>query len=93
MKGIKHCYDRSCEIRYLSCSLICMFHSFSFPFQLKVSYLIFYCHGVFLEQRDAATAPNVGDRVPYVIIKAAKGAKVTQHSELVHDYLYFISVV
>ena len=27
-------------------------------------------------QRDAATAPNVGDRVPYVIIKAAKGAKV-----------------
>ena len=29
------------------------------------------------EQRDAATAPTVGDRVPYVIIKAAKGAKVT----------------
>ena len=28
------------------------------------------------EQRDAATAPTVGDRVPYVIIKAAKGAKV-----------------
>lgn len=28
-------------------------------------------------QRDAASAPNVGDRVPYVIIKAAKGAKVT----------------
>lgn len=27
-------------------------------------------------QRDAATAPTVGDRVPYVIIKAAKGAKV-----------------
>lgn len=27
-------------------------------------------------QRDAATAPNVGDRVPYVIIKAARGAKV-----------------
>ncbi|KAF3773986.1 DNA polymerase delta catalytic subunit, partial [Nymphaea thermarum] len=26
-------------------------------------------------RRDAATAPNVGDRVPYVIIKAAKGAK------------------
>jgi len=32
-------------------------------------------HG-FLEQRDPATAPTVGDRVPYVIIKAAKGAKV-----------------
>ena len=28
------------------------------------------------EQRDHATAPNVGDRVPYVIVKAAKGAKV-----------------
>lgn len=27
-------------------------------------------------QRDAATAPSIGDRVPYVIIKAAKGAKV-----------------
>ena len=27
-------------------------------------------------QRDAATAPGVGDRVPYVIIKGAKGAKV-----------------
>ncbi|KAL4556929.1 hypothetical protein LXL04_035096 [Taraxacum kok-saghyz] len=26
-------------------------------------------------QRDAATAPNVGDRVPYVIIKGAKSAK------------------
>ena len=30
----------------------------------------------FAYQRDAATAPNVGDRVPYVIVKAAKGAKV-----------------
>lgn len=30
----------------------------------------------FLDQRDPATAPTVGDRVPYVIIKAAKGAKV-----------------
>lgn len=29
-----------------------------------------------VEQRDAATAPNMGDRVPYVIVKAAKGAKV-----------------
>nr|XP_023899562.1 DNA polymerase delta catalytic subunit isoform X2 [Quercus suber] len=28
-----------------------------------------------MRKRDAATAPNVGDRVPYVIIKAAKGAK------------------
>jgi len=36
-------------------------------------------HG-FLEQRDPATAPTVGDRVPYVIIKAAKGAKVKKKS-------------
>ncbi|XP_024457292.1 DNA polymerase delta catalytic subunit isoform X2 [Populus trichocarpa] len=28
-----------------------------------------------MRKRDAATAPNVGDRVPYVIIKGAKGAK------------------
>jgi hypothetical protein len=35
-------------------------------------------HG-FLEQRDPATAPTVGDRVPYVIIKAAKGAKVKKN--------------
>jgi DNA polymerase delta subunit 1 len=35
-------------------------------------YSIWFFNG----QRDAATAPNVGDRVPYVIIKAAKGAKV-----------------
>jgi hypothetical protein len=34
-----------------------------------------------LGQRDAATAPSVGDRVPYVIIKAAKGAKVCANFE------------
>ncbi|KAK6128262.1 hypothetical protein DH2020_038000 [Rehmannia glutinosa] len=32
-------------------------------------------------ERDAATAPNVGDRVPYVMIKAAKGVKVHERSE------------
>ncbi|XP_028126113.1 DNA polymerase delta catalytic subunit-like [Camellia sinensis] len=32
-------------------------------------------------ERDAATAPNVGDSVPYVIIKAAKGAKAYEKSE------------
>ncbi len=34
-----------------------------------------------LGQWDAATAPSVGDRVPYVIIKAAKGAKVCTNFE------------
>lgn len=29
-----------------------------------------------MRKRDPATAPNVGDRVPYVIIKGAKGARV-----------------
>ncbi|KAM7256627.1 hypothetical protein ACFE04_012368 [Oxalis oulophora] len=33
------------------------------------------------EQRDPATAPNVGDRVPYVIVKSAKGAKAYEKSE------------
>ncbi|KAG9129217.1 hypothetical protein Leryth_006490 [Lithospermum erythrorhizon] len=36
---------------------------------------------IFMQQRDAATAPNVGDRVPYVIVKAAKGAKAYEKSE------------
>ncbi|PRQ49453.1 putative DNA-directed DNA polymerase [Rosa chinensis] len=34
-----------------------------------------------MRKRDAATAPTVGDRVPYVIIKAAKGAKAYERSE------------
>ncbi|GER39914.1 DNA polymerase delta catalytic subunit [Striga asiatica] len=34
-----------------------------------------------MRKRDAATAPNVGDRVPYVIVKAAKGAKAYERSE------------
>jgi DNA polymerase delta subunit 1 len=34
-----------------------------------------------MRKRDAATAPSVGDRVPYVIIKAAKGAKVCANFE------------
>ncbi|KAG0494350.1 hypothetical protein HPP92_005344 [Vanilla planifolia] len=34
-----------------------------------------------MRKRDAATAPNVGDRVPYVIIRAAKGAKAYERSE------------
>ncbi|KAL0863005.1 hypothetical protein Bca101_042123 [Brassica carinata] len=34
-----------------------------------------------MRKRDAATAPNVGDRVPYVIIQAAKGAKAYEKSE------------
>jgi hypothetical protein len=34
-----------------------------------------------LGQRDAATAPSVGDRVHYATIKAAKGAKVCANFE------------
>ncbi|XP_057550361.1 DNA polymerase delta catalytic subunit isoform X1 [Amaranthus tricolor] len=34
-----------------------------------------------MRKRDAATAPGVGDRVPYVIVKAAKGAKAYEKSE------------
>lgn len=34
-----------------------------------------------MRKRDAATAPNVGDRVPYVMIKAAKNAKGYEKSE------------
>eukprot|EP00245_Coleochaete_scutata_P011481 TRINITY_DN4271_c0_g1_i1.p1 TRINITY_DN4271_c0_g1~~TRINITY_DN4271_c0_g1_i1.p1 ORF type:complete len:309 (-),score=59.18 TRINITY_DN4271_c0_g1_i1:190-1023(-) len=34
-----------------------------------------------MRKRDPATAPEIGDRVPYVIIKAAKGAKAYEKSE------------
>eukprot|EP00195_Chlamydomonas_chlamydogama_P002057 CAMPEP_0202920478 /NCGR_PEP_ID=MMETSP1392-20130828/76878_1 /ASSEMBLY_ACC=CAM_ASM_000868 /TAXON_ID=225041 /ORGANISM="Chlamydomonas chlamydogama, Strain SAG 11-48b" /LENGTH=1079 /DNA_ID=CAMNT_0049613975 /DNA_START=162 /DNA_END=3401 /DNA_ORIENTATION=+ len=34
-----------------------------------------------MRKRDPATAPAVGDRVPYVIIKAAKGAKAYEKAE------------
>ena len=38
--------------------------------------LLFSCHN-----RDAGTAPNVGDRVAYVIIQAGKGAPAYERSE------------
>ena len=34
-----------------------------------------------MKKRDPATAPTVGDRVPYVIVKAAKGAKGYEKAE------------
>jgi DNA polymerase delta subunit 1 len=34
-----------------------------------------------MKKRDPGTAPNVGDRVPYVIIQAAKGAPAYERSE------------
>jgi DNA polymerase delta subunit 1 len=34
-----------------------------------------------MKKRDPATAPAVGDRVPYVIVKAAKGAKGYEKAE------------
>ena len=34
-----------------------------------------------MKQRDAGSAPNVGDRVAYVIIKGAKGAAAYEKSE------------
>jgi DNA polymerase delta subunit 1 len=40
-----------------------------------------------MRKRDPATAPAMGDRVPYVIIKAAKGAKAYEKAE---DPLYVL---
>eukprot|EP00762_Andalucia_godoyi_P003127 ANDGO_01026.mRNA.1 DNA polymerase delta catalytic subunit len=34
-----------------------------------------------MRKRDAGTAPHIGDRVPYVIIKGAKGAKAYEKAE------------
>lgn len=38
-----------------------------------------------MRRRDPATAPRIGDRVPYVIVKGPKGAKISDRSE---DPLY-----
>ena len=34
-----------------------------------------------MRDRDPATAPSIGDRVPYVIVKGAKGAKAFEKAE------------
>jgi DNA polymerase delta subunit 1 len=34
-----------------------------------------------MKQRDAASAPNVGDRVAYVVVKGTKGSKAYEKSE------------
>jgi DNA polymerase delta subunit 1 len=34
-----------------------------------------------MKKRDAASAPNVGDRVAYVIIRGTKGSKLYERSE------------
>ena len=52
-----------------------------------------------MRQRDEASAPNVGDRVAYVMIQAAKGSKGYEKSEdplyalqnnLPIDYQYYL---
>ena len=52
-----------------------------------------------MKARDAASAPNVGDRVAYVMVKGLKGSKGYQNSEdpiyvlnnnLPIDYMYYI---
>ena len=40
-----------------------------------------------MKKRDPSTAPNIGDRVPYVMIKARKGARAYEKSE---DPLYVL---
>ena len=34
-----------------------------------------------MKQRDAASAPTVGDRVAYVVVKGTKGSKTYEKSE------------
>ena len=34
-----------------------------------------------MKKRDAASAPNVGDRVAYVIVRGTKGSKLYERSE------------
>ena len=39
-----------------------------------------------MRKRDAGSAPNLGDRVPYVIIAGAKGAAAYMKSEVKRLY-------
>lgn len=45
--------------------------------------------GFRMRKRDAGSAPNLGDRVPYVIIKAAKGVAAYMKSEVSIVYYLF----
>lgn len=40
-----------------------------------------------MKKRDAGSAPHLGDRVPYVIIKAAKGVAAYMKSEVSFVFL------
>ena len=49
-----------------------------------------------MRKRDAGSAPKLGDRVPYVIIAGAKGAKAYEKAEvcsiiLSFTYVFFLS--
>ncbi len=44
-----------------------------------------------MRKRDAGSAPNVGDRVPYVIVAGAKGAAAYTKSEVSELFLSFPS--
>ena len=41
-----------------------------------------------MKKRDAGSAPQLGDRVPYVIITGAKGAAAYTKSEVIVIILY-----
>lgn len=41
-----------------------------------------------MKKRDPGSAPNLGDRVPYVIIGAAKGAAAYMKSEVSWPFLH-----
>jgi len=50
---------------------------------MKWVYVVFVCS---MRKRDPGSAPQLGDRVPYVIIAAAKGTAAYLKSE-VFDYI------
>jgi hypothetical protein len=58
--------------------MLCRFHCLQALAQEAEDYKVKSAHVELAEKmrkRDPATAPAIGDRVPYVIIKAAKGAQ------------------
>ena len=43
-----------------------------------------------MRKRDAGSAPNLGDRVPYVIIAAKKGTPAYMKSEVIHGTIFIV---
>lgn len=75
--------------------------SFQIIFQGKMFVCVIWLNGPLLismfsyrmRKRDAGSAPNLGDRVPYVIIKAAKGVAAYMKSEVCSVIFFCLLII